>query len=267
MPKYLSERQLHDYQTDGCIFPLTIMSVEGARHHRSRLETAEAEHGSMHYLVKPYLVLSSAAEIGRNPILLDVVEDILGPDILMWDSAYVIKEPHDSHYVSWHQDLMYWGLNSDRVVAAWVALTKSNSQNGCMKFIPGSHSDGKIEHRDTYAADNILHRGQELAVAIDETEAVDIVLEPGQVSLHHGWVLHASNPNLSNDRRIGLTFQYVSPSVRQMFSTNESATLVRGVDDYGHFQPEPHCESDFAPEGVEFQKKMQTLKHAVFDRA
>ena len=136
-----------------------------------------------------------------------------------------------------------------------------------MKFISGSHSGGEIEHRDTYAADNILHRGQELAVAIDETEAVDIVLEPGQVSLHHGWVFHASNPNPSNDRRIGLTFQYVSPSVRQMFSPNESATLVRGVDNYGHFQPEPHCESDFSPEGVAFQKKVQALKHAVFDRA
>jgi ectoine hydroxylase-related dioxygenase (phytanoyl-CoA dioxygenase family) len=267
MGKHLSERQFQDYERTGCIFPLTIMSMEEARQHRMRLEGAEAEHGNMHYLVKPYLVLSSAAEIGRNPILLDAVEDILGPDILMWDSAYVIKEPHDDRYVSWHQDLTYWGLSSDRLVTAWLALTISNAQNGCMKFIPGSHRDGKIEHRDTYAADNILHRGQELAVAIDETKAVDIVLEPGQASLHHGWAFHASNPNPSNDRRIGLTIQYVVPSVRQMVASNESATLVRGVDNYGHFQPEPRCESDFEPEGVEFQEKVQALKHAVYDKA
>jgi non-heme Fe2+,alpha-ketoglutarate-dependent halogenase len=241
MGKHLSERQFQDYERTGCIFPLTIMSTEEARQHCMRLERAETEHGNMHYLVKPYLVLSSAAEIGRNPILLDAVEDILGPDILMWDSAYVIKEPHDDRYVSWHQDLTYWGLSSDRLVTAWLALTISNAQNGCMKFIPGSHRDGKIEHRDTYAVDNIL--------------------------LHHGWAFHASNPNPSNNRRIGLTIQYVVPNVRQMVASNESATLVRGVDNYGHFQPEPRCESDFAPEGVEFQEKMQALKHGVYDKA
>lgn len=266
MTKVLSQEQVQSYDRDGCVFPVTIMSPIEAKRHRARLEQAEAERGRMHYMTKPYLVFTSAAEIGRHPALLDAVESILGPDILLWDSAYVIKEPNNQRFVSWHQDLTYWGLDSDRLVTAWFALSPSTPENGCMKFIPGSHLQGKQDHRDTYAEDNILHRGQEIA-DVDDSRAVDIVLRPGQASLHHGWVTHGSGANPSSERRIGLTLQYTVPGVRQVVGELESATLVRGVDNFGHFEPEPVCRSDFAPEALAYQQEVERRKHAVYDNA
>ncbi len=266
MPKQLSERETEAYRRDGAVFPIAVMSEAAARAHRGRLEAAEAERGTLHYMVKPYLVFSSAREIALDPVLLDAVEDILGPDILLWNSGYVIKQAQDRHHVSWHQDLTYWGLDSDKLVSAWVALTPATPANGGMRYLPGSHTTGMQEHLDTYSDDNILHRGQEVA-GVDEGAAVDIVLTPGQASLHHGWVLHASAPNASADRRIGLTFQYLDPSARQTLTDRESATLVRGRDRYGHFRPEPEWAGDFAPVTLAFQKEAEDLKHAVYDRA
>jgi ectoine hydroxylase-related dioxygenase (phytanoyl-CoA dioxygenase family) len=242
------------------------MSEAEAAAHRARLEAAETERGSLHYMVKPYLVFSSAREIAHDPLLLDAVEDILGPDILLWDSGYVIKEAGNHRHVAWHQDLTYWGLDSDKLVTAWVALTPATPANGGMRYVPGSHKTGLTAHRDTYSDDNILHRGQEVA-GIDEAGAMDIVLAPGQASLHHGWVLHASAPNGSAERRIGLTFQYLDPSARQTRTDRESATLVRGQDRFGHFRPEPAFDGDFAPEALAFQKGVEDLKHAVYDGA
>ena len=129
MPKQLSEREAVAYRRDGAVFPISIMSEAAARAHRGRLEATEAERGTLHYMVKPYLVFSSAREIALDPVLLDAVEDILGPDILLWNSGYVIKEAQDRHHVSWHQDLTYWGLDSDKLVTAWVALTPATPAN------------------------------------------------------------------------------------------------------------------------------------------
>ncbi len=263
----LSPDELARYQRDGCLHPIRIMSGEETARHRRRLESAEAEHGTMHYRTKPYLLLTSAAEIGRHSVLLDAVEDILGPDILMWDSAYVIKEARDARFVSWHQDLTYWGLDSGELVTAWVALSHSDVDNGCMRFIPGTHKNGRVAHEDTYGAGNILHRGQRINGGFDEADAVDIVLEPGEVSLHHGWVIHASNANTSDGRRIGLTIQYAATTVHQTVTDKESATLVRGVDEYGHFHPEPVIDSDFSAEGVVFQERAERDKHEVYDSA
>jgi ectoine hydroxylase-related dioxygenase (phytanoyl-CoA dioxygenase family) len=255
------------FDDEGCVFPVPVMGADEAADHRRRLEEAEAVHGPMHYLTKPYLMFKSAAEIARHPALLDAVENVLGPNILLWDSAYVIKEARDPGYVSWHQDLTYWGLDSAEMVTAWVALSPSRPDTGCMRYIPGSHRGGQVVHEDTHADDNILHRGQQIAAALDVDQAVDIVLEPGQASLHHGWVVHGSNPNASDDRRIGLTMQYIAPSVCQKFSDQESATLVRGVDRYAHFRSEPECVEDFSEASVAFQRQAQVLKHAVYDGA
>jgi len=265
MAKALADDQVKGYHSDGCVFPVTLMAPDEAREHRRRLEDAEAREGPLHYRVKPYLVFGSANELARHPVLLDAVEDILGPNILLWDSAYVIKEAMDDSYVSWHQDLTYWGLDSDQLVTAWVALSPSTAQSGCMRFLPGSHIGGLKRHSDTHAEKNLLHRGQTLDQAIDETAVVDIVLEPGQASLHHGWVCHASRPNASSDRRIGLTLQYVNPSVKQIVTSGEGATLVRGEDRYKHFKPEPAFKGDFMPEMVAVQQAAEHLKHDVYD--
>ncbi len=265
MNRKLSNAEQEQYWGDGFLFPVTIFAESDAAEHRSRLEDIEAKQGPMHYRSKPYLLMKSAAEIARNPILLDAVEDLLGPDILLWDSAYVIKEPHNTKYISWDQDLTYWGLDGDELVTVWIALSPASVESGCMKMLPGSHLEGQSSHHDTYGEDNILHRGQELDMAVDEEKAVSIELQPGEASLHHGWVAHASHPNYSDDRRIGLSLQYLTPRMKQKHTDRESALLVRGEERYGNFRPEPICTEDFAPEMLAFQTEMERLKHEVYD--
>ena len=206
----LSQSEQEQYRRDGFIFPVSILDAAEAANHRRRLEDVEAKYGPIHYRNKPHLLMKSAAEIACNPAILDAVEDLLGPDILLWDGAYVIKEPHNTKYISWHQDLTYWGLDGEELVTAWVALSPSNPESGCMKMLPGSHLEGENPHQDTYGKNNILHRGQELEMELDEDKTVSIELQPGEASLHHGRVAHASHPNKSDDRRIGLSLQYLT---------------------------------------------------------
>ena len=265
MNQKLSQAEQEQYRRDGFFFPVRIMDAAEATNHRRQLEDIETKYGPMHYRHKPYLLMTSAAEIARNPVLLDAVEDLLGPDILLWDSAYVIKEPRNTKYISWHQDLTYWGLDGEELVTAWVAISPSTQESGCMKMLPGSHLEGENPHHDTYGKDNILHRGQELDMAVDDEKAVSIELQPGEASLHHGWVAHASHPNKSDDRRIGLSLQYLTPRMKQKKTERESALLVRGQDRFNHFRPEPVCTNDFDPAMITCQAEAERLKHEVYD--
>jgi len=265
MKKSLTIGQLRTYKKEGFFSPIRIFSEKKALEHRHRLELVEKEFGAMHYRTKPYLLMTSANEIARNCNLLDAVESILGSDILLWDSAYVIKEPKTKKFVSWHQDLTYWGLNSEDLVTAWVALSPATEESGCMKMLPKSHINGRKTQIETYMTENILHKGQELKMNIDQNQVLSVELKPGEASLHHGWTAHASPPNLSEERRIGLSLQYISTSVSAKYPEKESATLVRGKDLYKNFSREPICKFDFDPEILEFQLKMQKLKHEVYD--
>ncbi|MGH6719513.1 MAG: phytanoyl-CoA dioxygenase family protein [Alphaproteobacteria bacterium] len=254
MPRRLTEAQVAAFGHDGFVAPITVMTAAEARGFRDRLEAVERERGPMHYVVKPHLVMTAADELAHWPPLLDAVEDLLGPDIMVWDAAFIIKEPGAGAFVSWHQDLTYWGLDSvDRVVSVWLALSAATAANGTMRMIPGSHR-GRRDHRATADPNNILSRGQTVAVGHqDESRAVDIVLEPGQMSLHHGLVLHASGANRTADRRIGFNMNLIAPSVRQAEVADDTAMLVRGRDRFGHFRAEPRPAIDFDPAGCAFQ--------------
>jgi non-haem Fe2+, alpha-ketoglutarate-dependent halogenase len=237
----LSDEAIARYRRDGYHFPLDIMSPEEAAGLRRRLEAFEARNGgpiagAMRH--KPHLLFPWLDELVRDPRILDVVEDVLGPDLLCWSTTFFIKEPGDRSFVSWHQDATYWGLSSPDVMTVWLALTPADLENGCMKFLPGSHA-GQIAHRDTFDPDNLLTRGQEVEVAVDETKGVCVALRPGQASLHHVLLVHGSAPNRSGDRRIGFAIRYIPTHVRQVAGASDSATLVRGVDRFGHFEPEP----------------------------
>ena len=263
-------RQLPDYGDSGFLFPVDVLSAAEAAEHRRLLEATEAEHGPMHYRVKPYLIFKPAWDVATHPRLLDAIETALGPDILLWDCSYIIKEPHNDAFVSWHQDLTYWGLemeSDDDLVSAWVAITPTHQANGAMQFVRGSHRQGVFAHEDTYAADNLLHRGQAIPDAFDDTDIEQLQLAAGQASLHHGWTVHASGPNLTDDRRVGIVMNYIKPSVRQAVGEYETATLVRGEDRHGHFKSEPACEADFAPANVAFQLEMERRKREVYDSA
>jgi|SRR5688572_4273062 len=246
MPKILTPAAIEAYQTRGFHFPTRVFSEEEALDYRRALEAHEARAGGApqgNWRVKTHLLFTWVDRLVNHPRILDAVEDVIGPDILCWTTNFFIKEPMSPGFVSWHQDATYWGLEPAEVVTAWVALSPSNAVSGCMQVIPGTHLESLIPHVDTFHEDNLLTRGQEIAVEVDESKAVSVPLAPGEISLHHIKLVHGSAPNQSSDRRIGLAIRYIPTRVRQT-KHRDSAMLVRGHDAYGHFDLEPRPRSD-----------------------
>ncbi|MBM3549204.1 MAG: phytanoyl-CoA dioxygenase family protein [Alphaproteobacteria bacterium] len=246
MPKILSNDAVKAYRRDGYYAPVRVMSEADAGRYRAALEAHEARTGAplqSNWRHKTHLLFTWADELVHHPKILDAVEDAIGPDILCWTTTFFIKEKKSPGFVSWHQDSTYWGLDPADVITAWVSFTHSNPVSGCMKVMPGTHVGEQIPHNDTYHKDNLLSRGQEVAVEVDASKAVDLILKPGEISLHHIKLVHGSEPNTSDDRRIGMAIRYIPPHVRQLKVT-DSAILVRGKDKYGHFLSEPRPKAD-----------------------
>ena len=250
--KCLSEQQVEQFQRDGYVAPIRVMSAAQAAALRERLEAFERTQGgplkgSLRH--KTHLLFTWLNDLVRSEGIVDAIEDLYGPDLLCWTTNFFIKEARDPAFVSWHQDSTYWGLSRPDVVTAWVALSDSNVASGAMEVIPGSHLLDQIPHRDTYSNHNLLTRGQEVAVEVDSAKAQAIVLQPGEMSLHHVRLIHGSAPNASDDRRIGFAIRYIPTSVRQIHG-EDSATLVRGTDRFNTFTHEPRPMRDFDPEFV-----------------
>ena len=250
MTKCLAPEAIARYRRDGFHFPVAVLSAAEARSYRDRLEAQERAlggplTGNMRH--KVHLLFTWANELARHPKILDAVEDVIGPDILCWSTTFFTKEARSPSFVSWHQDATYWGLSTDDVITAWVAFADAPLESGAMKFWPGSHRKNQLEHRDTFAADNLLSRGQEIAVDVPAGEGVDVVLKAGEMSLHHVLLVHGSGPNTTDDRRIGYAIRYIPPHVRQL-KVRDSAMLVRGHDRHGNFDLEsgPRADLDAA---------------------
>lgn len=227
----LVDRYWEEGFTDG----IDVLSEDEVKLHRGHLESAERDLGhSLHYMSRVHTVLRSPYELATHPALVDLVEKIIGPDILLHNVTYIIKEPHTKNFASFHQDLTYWGFDGTEQVSAWLALSPATPESGCMRFIPRSHRSGRREQITGNDPDNVLFQSQTIE-DVDEDEAVFSTLLPGKASLHHGWAIHASGPNLSEDRRIGLNVQYISPKMKQTKDAADSAILIRGEDRYGHF--------------------------------
>ena len=148
------------YRQDGYLSPMPIIDAAKAAGHRRRLEEAEAVFGPLNYQAKVHTILRSPLELATHPRVLDIVEALIGPNILLWTSTYIIKEPLAPVHVSWHQDLTYWGLSGDDQVSMWLALSPANETNGCMRLFPGSHLAGRRDHRTTKSESNLLFQGQ-----------------------------------------------------------------------------------------------------------
>jgi ectoine hydroxylase-related dioxygenase (phytanoyl-CoA dioxygenase family) len=236
------------YRSDGYLVPIRVVGEAEARTLRARLEAHEAVsggplQGSLRH--KSHLLFTWLWDLVHRDGILDAVEDLLGPDLLCWSSSFFIKEARDPGYVSWHQDATYWGLSEPDVVTAWVAFSPSTVEAGAMRVVPGTHEQ-QFVHRDTFHQHNMLTRGQEVAVDVDPARAVDLVLAPGEMSLHHVRLVHGSEPNRSDDRRIGFAIRYIPTRVRQVIGPRESATLVLGVDRYHHFDHETGPKHDLS---------------------
>ena len=253
MPKCLTEDAITQYRSTGFFCPVPLLSETEVAGLRSKLETFENEQGhpleggqrSQAHLLFPWL-----DDLIRHPRILDTVEDLIGPDLLCWGTIFWIKEAHSPSFVSWHQDITYWGLTGGDVVNVWIALSPANEQSGCMSVLPGSHLKPPLPHDDRYHQDNMLTRGQEIAVEVDPSKTARMALDPGEMSLHDVRLAHGSGPNNSADRRIGFSIQYMPTCARQSLSELDYATLVRGEDRYDHFQHAPRPRQALDSEAV-----------------
>ena len=240
----LDERQRTAYRQEGYHFAVRAFTEAEAgalrrrfldywhSHQEALLALKPRERAA--YMLDTHLFLRWVSDIALNTRVLDAVESVLGPDVLVWSTQWFTKMAHDKAYVSWHQDATYWGLSPPNVTTAWIALSESTVANGCLRVVPATHLQ-TLPQRETYAETNMLSRGQEIAVEVDEAHAVDLTLRPGEFSLHHVGIVHGSGPNESEGPRIGLAVRYISPDVVQSGAQRDLAVLARGEDRYGHF--------------------------------
>lgn len=248
MPAGLTSDQIGHYAEQGYVSPLTAFPPAQAGACRARLEAMERADGGIAHdrRRKMHLYLRWVDEIVHHRRILDAVEDLVGPDILLYHLTLWMKEPRSDDRISWHQDATYFGLTPAEHVTAWVALTASDLRSGCVQVVPGSHKGGQVRHGVGDLAGNMLRTGQEIDVP-HETPIETMILQPGEFSLHHTWLHHNSLPNRSDDRRIGLGLSYIPTRCRCSARQRLSATLVRGIDRYGHFDLEERPGSDMEP--------------------
>ena len=247
------------YNTNGFYSPLRLFSIDQSNEYRKKLELTESKIGPLHYFAKTYTVMKWVYDVATNNTMLDFVEDLIGKNILLYNATFIIKEPKSKTHVSWHQDLTYWGFDkNEKQVSAWIALSNVNDLSGCMKMIPGSHKKGFFDHKSTSDKNNVLSRGQTVN-NVDIDKAILCPLQPGEASFHHGLTLHASKPNNSKDRRIGLNFQYITPDLKQLKSKDDSALCVRGEDNYNYYKKDVIAKENFDIKG--HQRLIERTEH------
>lgn len=253
----LTAGQIDQYHRAGYVSPLRVMPPAETAGLRRRLEAFEATQGGKLEAVqrsRAHLLFKWLDDLIRDPRVVDPVEQLIGPDVLCWSTIFWIKDAGSKSFVSWHQDNTYWGLSSRNVVTAWFAMSEASLEAGCMKVMPETHIGAALAHEDTYDADNMLTRGQSIR-GLDETRAVSMPLRAGEMSLHNYCLAHGSGPNLSADRRIGVSMHFMPPQTKQVVGAWDCAALVRGEDRYGHFAPTPVPTCDLDPEAVAFHAR------------
>ncbi len=248
MPLRLTEAQVQQYHDDGFTAPVAVLPPGDVRRHRAALEAYEnGKPLTFPEKSKCHLLFAWADEIVHHPVLLDAVEDVIGPDILLFHFTLQTKEARRPTFVEWHQDDAYFHLDPAEQVTAWVALSEASERSGAIRMIPGSHKRGLADHYDNPHEHNLIRRGQTIA-GYGPRDGVLAPLRAGEMSLHHTHTIHASGPNDSDDRRIGLTLSYVPTRVRPTSDVTPSALLVRGTDRYGHFEAEQRLARELSPE-------------------
>jgi hypothetical protein len=255
--KILSAQQVTQYHDEGATHPVRVFSRERAAQYLAALEEGEKRFGDDFAKVlrtKAHLSLKWVDELIHDPAVLDAVDDIIGPDIRLYNLTVWIKNARDAAFVGWHQDSTYFPLDPAVQITAWVALTDSVEENGNVKYVARSHKLGQLRHEEAIGKGSLLSKGQHIVEPFDSSDVRCINLQPGEMSLHHTRLVHYSEPNNSSRRRIGLGASYIPTSVRCTGTVRHTAGVVRGVDRYGHFDDEPRLRFDFDPEITKFRE-------------
>jgi len=263
---YLSSNQLKQYEEEGFVSPINIFSKDKAKEIRNEIELIENKmpeelKNSGRY--NAHLISPLLDEVTHNSKILDAVQSLIGENILVCGTTLFIKNPNEKGFVSYHQDAKYIGLEPHNWVTAWVAITDSNEKNGCMRMWPGSHKDNLKDHDQKFNEGNLLTRGQTVK-NVPENETIPLVLEAGQISLHHPTVVHGSELNKSNDRRIGFVIQsYIASNVKQVLGKN-SVQLARGVDNFNHHEIIGRPQNLLKAEDIKLKKKENENLQEIF---
>ena len=249
---------------DGFHFPSRVLDTEVAIEHANHFEALRIDRDGT--LPRPFadyartnfhMVSTRATALARHPAILDRVESVLGPDLLVWMVELIVKQPHTDKILTMHQDLNYWGFDhADREVTAWIALTDATVANGAMSFVRGSHRLGSVDHHDTYGADNLLSRGQQISVEHDPADEVAVELSAGEISLHHGLTFHGSGPNTTDRPRVALVVRYITPEMGKAGGAKDYAMLVRGADRHNRLIKVAGPERDFDPVALALHTEM-----------
>jgi non-heme Fe2+,alpha-ketoglutarate-dependent halogenase len=249
MPRLLTPEQVFAYEKHGLVFPVDVLSTQEVQEYRAELQNWEAARGSaidFPEKSKSYLLFNWADQLVHHPKILDAVEDLIGPDILVYHSTLFLKEAKTPAHVRWHQDSTYFYLQPHLHVTAWVALSDASVQAGCMRALPGSHRWGAFEHDDKPEPTNMIPRGQGISNRFDEEVGCMMPVGAGQMSLHHTDLVHASGSNESDDRRIGYAISFIPAHVQPTGSVKPSALCVRGRHQ-GHFVEEQRLHAPLSP--------------------
>ena len=271
MTAVLTPEQIEQFNTEGYVTPVRIMDAAEAGTLRAKLEATEAARGGKLAPTersKAHMLFKWLDDLIRDPRVLDPIEQLIGPNILCWNTLFWIKEAQSPSFVSWHQDTKYWGLSSERVITAWLALSPASLDAGCMRVMPRTHIGDVLPHDDQYHQDNLLTRGQQITEGVDDAEAIYMPLQVGEMSLHNYRLAHASGPNNTDDRRIGVSMHFMPTETGQIVGNWDSAALVRGEDTFGNFTHTPIPTADFDEEAVAFHAKAaQAINEIVYTGA
>ena len=241
MLKKLTAEQRDSYDQRGFLTGLPVLTPKEVEHYRACLKQLVAACGDElgNYLLQVHLVQSWADELVRHPAILDGVEDVLGPNLFAWKNKCFIKPPNPNLFVSWHQDDYNENFDGLDMLTAWVAFSDSSTRHGCVRVIEGSHRRGKVRHVEIPSKDNLSTTGPQVTEPFDESQAVDLELRAGEMSIHNPRIIHGSGPNVSGEPRIGFATAYFATSMKQTTAPSHGATLVRGVDQEGFFPANP----------------------------
>jgi non-haem Fe2+, alpha-ketoglutarate-dependent halogenase len=262
----LSSNQLKQYEDDGFVSPINIFSKQKVKEIRNEIELIEKEmpeelEKSGRY--NAHLISPLLDEVTHNPKVLDSVQSLIGDNILVCGTTLFIKNPKEKGFVSYHQDAKYIGLEPYNWVTAWVAITDSNEHNGCMRMWSGSHKENLKDHDQKFNEGNLLTRGQTVR-GVPKKKTTPLILSAGQMSLHHPTVVHGSELNKSNDRRIGFVIQsYIGTNVKQVLGRN-SVQLARGIDNFNFHEKIGRPKSLMNKDDLKIKKKENEYLQDIF---
>lgn len=261
--KALSAAQVQQYNRDGFLSPLPGLSSEEAQRYLGYIADIEAFTGAPitqkdqgMWRSEPYIYLTAFDQLIRDPRILDVIEDLLGPDILVWTGTFFPKEPKSPTFAAWHQDAAYFGLTPYKHVTAWIALSPAPREAGCMEVVRPNGAPRQLRHAAARLKDSINGAGQHIDEPFDDSDPICMELKQGEFSLHHTLTPHRSLPNSTSYRRVGFGISYIPASTKLEGPYRLPTVLVRGTDRWGHFDEIRRPQSDFSPDALAEHKRV-----------